>query len=91
METLLLCRTYSRIGPRRFLDKIMNVAEPMPCAHRFMPRSAKLGRIYSDNAFEIIKACQELHRTDDLSMPHRSDTNGIAERAAATLVHCGVL
>ena len=37
--------------------------------------------IYTDNSLEFGKACQDLSWTHCTSAPHRSETNGIAERA----------
>ena len=37
--------------------------------------------IYTDNSLELGKACEELSRNHCTSTPHRSETNGIAERA----------
>ena len=36
--------------------------------------------IYTDNSLEFGKACEELFRNNCTSTPHRSETNGIAER-----------
>ena len=38
-------------------------------------------RIYTDNAEEYARAFKDLHWLADTSTPHRSETNGIAERA----------
>ena len=37
--------------------------------------------IYTDNALEFGKVCEELLWNHCISFPHRSETNGIAERA----------
>ena len=37
--------------------------------------------IYTDNSFEFGKACEDLSWNHCTSTPHRSETNGIAERA----------
>ena len=37
--------------------------------------------IYTDNSLEIGKACEDLSWNRCTSTPHRSETNGIAERA----------
>ena len=47
------------------------------CLRRFLPPFQKPGRIFTDNSMEFVKACQDLQWTT----PHRSETNGIAERA----------
>ena len=46
-----------------------------------MPPLPRLGRDYADKSKEFIKACQDLQWTYDTKTLHRSDTNGIAERA----------
>ena len=38
--------------------------------------------IYTDNSLDYIKACEGLNWNHERSTPHRSETNGIAERAA---------
>ena len=37
--------------------------------------------IYTDNSLEFDKACEDLSWNHCTSTPHRSETNGIAERA----------
>ena len=37
--------------------------------------------IYTDNSLEFAKACEDLSWNHCTSTPHRSETNGIAERA----------
>ena len=37
--------------------------------------------VYTDNSLEFGKACEDLHWNHCTSTPHRSETNGIAERA----------
>ena len=36
--------------------------------------------IYTDNSLEFGKSCEDLSRNHRTSTPHRSETNGIAER-----------
>ena len=48
---------------------------------RFMGPKGQAHHVYTDNAGEFIKAFQELGWPHDTSRPHRSETNGIAERA----------
>ena len=49
--------------------------------HKFLEPSGKPKVIYTDNSFEFGKACEDLSWTHCTSTPHRSETNGIAERA----------
>ena len=48
---------------------------------RFLGPGVKAKHAYSDNAKELIKACEELEILHDTSTPHRSETNGVVERA----------
>ena len=45
------------------------------------PRKPKV--IYTDNSLEVGKSCEELSWNHFTSTPHRSETNGIAERSSA--------
>ena len=47
-----------------------------------MEPDGKLKVIYTDNSLEFGKACEDLSWNHCTSTPHRSETNGIAERAA---------
>ena len=48
---------------------------------RFLEPSQKPKVIYADNSLEFGKSCEELSWNHRTSTPHRSETNGIAERA----------
>ena len=48
---------------------------------KFMEPTRKPKVIYTDNPFEFGKSCEELSWNHCTSTPHRSETNGIAERA----------
>ena len=48
---------------------------------RFLEPSQKPKVIYTDNSLEFGKFCEELSWNHRTSTPHRSETNGIAERA----------
>ena len=48
---------------------------------KFLEPSRKPKVIYTDNALEFGKACEDLTWNHCTSTPHRSETNGIAERA----------
>ena len=63
-----------------------------PCKHKtsqetqrslqkFLESERKPKVIYSDNSLEFGKACEDLSWNHCTSAPHRSETNGIAERA----------
>ena len=55
--------------------------ERAACLRRFLPPFQKPRRFFTGNAKEFLKACQDRHWTHDTNTPHRSETNGIAERA----------
>ena len=48
---------------------------------KFLEPNRKPKVIYTDNSLEFGKACEDLFRNYCTSTPHRSETNGIAERA----------
>ena len=48
---------------------------------KFLEPDRKPKVIYTDNSLEFGKACQDLSWNHCTSTPHRSETNGIAERA----------
>ena len=48
---------------------------------KFLEPDRKPKVIYTDNSFEFGKACEDLSWKHCTSTPHRSETNGIAERA----------
>ena len=48
---------------------------------KFMEPTKKPKVIYTDNSLELGKSCEDLSWNHCTSTPHRSETNGIAERA----------
>jgi len=48
---------------------------------KFLGPSEKPKVIYTDNSLEFGKSCEDLSWNHSTSTPHRSETNGIAERA----------
>ena len=50
---------------------------------KFLEPDRKPKVIYTDNSLEFGKACEDLSWNHCTSTPHRSETNGIAERACA--------
>ena len=48
---------------------------------KFLEPTRKPKVIYTDNSLEFCKSCEELSWNHCTSTPHRSETNGIAERA----------
>ena len=50
-------------------------------SRKFLDRSEKSNIMNTDNSLEFGKACEELSWNHCKSTPHRSETNGVAERA----------
>ena len=55
--------------------------EPHRSLQKFLEPNRKPKVIYTDNSFEFGKVCEDLSWNHCTSTPHRSGTNGIAERA----------
>ena len=56
--------------------------ETMRYVQRFLPQESNPGAIYTDSSVEFTKECEGLSWNHEKSEPHRSDTNGIAQRTA---------
>ena len=52
---------------------------------KFLEPARKPKVIYADNSIEFGKYCEDLSWNHCRSTPHRSETNGIAERAVRTI------
>ena len=55
--------------------------ETQRSVQKFLEPERKPKVIYTDNSLEFGKACEDLSWNHCTSTPHRSETNGIAERA----------
>ena len=55
--------------------------ETLRSLQKFLEPDARPKVIYTDNSLEFGKACEDLSWNHCTSTPHRSETNGIAERA----------
>ena len=55
--------------------------ETQRCLQKFLEPERKPNVIYTDNSLEVGRACEDLSWNHCTSTPHRSETNGIAERA----------
>ena len=55
---------------------------------KFLEPNRKPEVIYTDNSLEFGKACEDLSWNHCSSTPHRSETNGIAERAVRRVKEC---
>ena len=55
--------------------------DTMNSLQRFLPPEGRPGAMYTDNySWRFIKDCEDSSWNHDKSTPHRSETNGIAER-----------
>ena len=56
--------------------------ETMRNVQRFLPQESNPGATYADGSVEFTEECEALSWNHEKSEPHRSDTNGIAQRTA---------
>ena len=79
------CRTWPLNGSSRIREKQKLHRKPKGACKSSWSQTGNLKVIYTDNSLEFGKACEDLSWNHCTSTPHRSETNGIAERAV-----CGV-
>ena len=92
------CRTWPLNGSRRIRAKTKTSQETQRSLQKFLEPNGKPKVIYTDISLEFGKACEEISWNHCTSTPHRSETNGIAERAvrrvkegtSAVLLHSGL-
>ena len=75
------CRTLATQWIQAYPCKTKTSQETQRSLQRFLERDGKPNVIYIDNSLEFGKACEDPSRNHCTSTPHRSETNGIAERA----------
>ena len=75
------CRTWPPDGFSRIRAKQKLLRKHKEACKSSWSRIGKPNVIYTDNSLEFGKACEELSWNHCTSTPHRSETNGIAERA----------
>ena len=76
------CRTQPLNGSRHIRARPKLHKKPREaCKSSWNPRGNQTKVIYTDNSLECGKACEDLSWNHCTSTPHRSETNGIAERA----------
>ena len=75
------CKTWLPNGSRRIRAKNKTSQETQESLQKFLEPERKPKVIYTDNSLEFGKACEDLSWNHCTSTPHRSETNGIAERA----------
>ena len=64
-----------------YLCKTKTSQETQKSLQKFLEPNRKPKVLYNDNSLEFGKACEDLSGNHCTSTPHRSETNGIAERA----------
>ena len=74
------CRTWPLNGSRRIRSKTKTSQETQRSLQKFLEPDRKPKVIYTDNSLEFGKSCGDLSRNHCTSTPHRSETNGSAER-----------
>ena len=74
------CRTWPPNGSRHIRAKT-KLLETQRNLQKFLEPERKPQVIYTDNSLVFGKACEDLSWNHCTSTPHRSETNGIAERA----------
>ena len=75
------CRTWPPNGSRRIRAKTKTSQETQRSLQKFLEPDRSPRVIYTDNSLEFGKACEDLSWNHCTSTPHRSDTDGTAERA----------
>ena len=75
------CRTWPLNGSSRIRAKQKLLRKHKGACKSSWSRIGNLKVIYTDNSLEFGKACEDLSWNHCTSTPHRSETNGIAERA----------
>ena len=93
------CRTWPLNGSNRIRAKTKTSQDTQRSLQKFLEPERKPKVIYTDNSLEFGKACEDLSWNHCTSTPHRSETNGIAEKAvrrvkegtSAVLMQSGLL
>ena len=75
------CRTWPPNGSRRIRAKQKLLRKLKEACKSSWNPIENLKSFYTDNSFEFGKVCEDLSWDHCTSTPHRSETNGIAERA----------
>ena len=85
LETIIDMQSWCRISPlngsRRNPCKTKTSQDTQRSLQKFMEPDRKSKVIYNDNSLEFGEACEDLSWNHCTPTPHRSETNGIAERA----------
>ena len=88
------CKTWSPTGSSRIRVKQKLHKKPREACKSFLEPNTKPKVIYTDNSLEFEKVCEDLLWNHCTSTPHRSETNGMTERAvegtSAVLLQSGL-
>ena len=84
-----LCKNWQPNGSKRYPCKTKSAQETMRSLRKFLHPEENPRSIHTNNSVEFITACDKLNRNHERSTPHRSETHGIAERAAVRRVKEG--
>ena len=80
LETIIDMQSWCRTWPPSGSSRI-RARQKLLMKHKFLEPKRKPKVIYTDNFLEFGKACEDLPWNHCTSTPHRSETNGIADRA----------
>ena len=75
------CRTWPLNGSKHIHVKTKTSQETQRSLQKFLEPVRNPKVIYTENSLEFGKACEDISWNHCTSTPHRSETNGIAERA----------
>ena len=75
------CRTWPLNGSGRIRAKTKTYQEAKWSSQKFLEPNWKPKVIFTDSSLEFGKACEDISWNHSTSTPHRTQTNGIAERA----------
>ena len=81
IDTLLWFKIWQFSGYNSYPLETKTSQETKKSLQKFLEPTRKPKVIYTDNSLEFGKACEELTWTHCTLTPHRSETNGIAQRA----------
>ena len=79
------CKTWPPNGSSRIRAKQKLLSKHKGACKSFLEPNRKPEVIYTDNSLEFGRACGDLSWNHCTSTPHRSETNGIAERAVRSV------
>ena len=85
IDTLLWYKIWQLSAYNPYPCKTKTSQKTQKSVMKFLEPTRKPQVVYTDNSLELGKSCEELSWKHCTSMPHRSETNGIAERAVRKL------